>query len=94
MALGVDGMSMTGEVFINDDLLLHDASLVGPLSRNLNVPRWWLLPVLALREGVNTVRVRALGLELLAPGLGSVRLGNVAEVAAEQEQSQWRRRAV
>ncbi len=94
IALGVDGMNMAGEVFINDDLLWRDASLVEPLSRSWNTPRWWLLPTSALREGVNTVWVRVVGLEPLSPGLGSVRLGNADVVAAEQAQSLWRQRTV
>ncbi|RYF23511.1 MAG: histidine kinase [Comamonadaceae bacterium] len=94
VALGLDGMSMAGEVFINDDLLWRDASVVEPLSRSWNTPRWWLLPTSALRGGVNTVWVRVVGLASLSPGLGSVRLGDAAAVAREQEQSLWRQRTV
>lgn len=36
LGLGVDGMSMAGELFINDDRLWSDASLVEPLSRSCN----------------------------------------------------------
>lgn len=94
LGLGMEGMSMAGEVFINDDLLWRDASLVEPLSRGWNMPRWWLLPESALRDGVNTVWVRVVGVESLSPGLGFVRLGSAAAVAAEQDQSLWRQRTV
>ena len=55
VALGIDGMSMAGEVYSNADLLWRDASLVEPLSHSWNMPRWWLLPASSLHEGVNTV---------------------------------------
>ncbi|GKT26200.1 ATP-binding protein [Acidovorax sp. SUPP3334] len=90
----MDGMSMAGEVSINDDLLWRDASLAEPLSRSWNMPRWWLLPESALHDGTNTVWVRVVGVEPLSPGLGSVRLGGAAEIAQEHAQSEWRQRTV
>lgn len=94
LGLGVDGMSMAGEIFINNDRLWSDASLVEPLSRSWNMPRWFLFPESALREGANTVWIRVVGLEPLSPGLGSVRLGSATEVAAEKAESEWRQRTV
>lgn len=44
IGLSVSGVSMAGEVYINDDLLWRDASLVEPLSQSWNMPRYWLLP--------------------------------------------------
>ena len=40
VALGIDGISVAGEVYNNGDLLWRDAFLVEPLSRSWNVPRW------------------------------------------------------
>ena len=94
LGLGVDGMSMAGELFINDDRLWSDASLVEPLSRSWNTPRWFLFPQSALRDGVNTVWIRVVGVAPLSPGLGSVRLGNATQVAAEKAESVWRQRTV
>ena len=94
VALGLDGISVAGEVFINDDLLWRDASLVEPLSRSWNVPRWWLLPESALHAGVNTVWVRAVGLAALSPGLGAARLGDAPTVARAYESSLWQQRTV
>lgn len=94
LGLGVDGMSMAGELFINDDRLWSDASLVEPLSRSWNTPRWFLFPQSALRDGVNTVWIRVVGVAPLSPGLGSVRLGNATHVAAEKAESVWRQRTV
>ena len=92
VALGIDGMSMAGEVYSNADLLWRDASLVEPLSHSWNMPRWWLLPASSLHEGVNTVWVRVAGLAELSPGLGHVRLGSPAAVEAEHASRLWRQR--
>lgn len=94
VALGIDGISVAGEVFSNGDLLWRDASLVEPLSRSWNVPRWWVLPASSLRAGVNTVWVRAVGPVALTPGLNAVRLGGTATVAAQYQRSLWRQRTV
>ena len=94
LALGIDGVSVAGEVFINDDLLWRDASLVEPLSRSWNMPRWWLLPASSLREGVNQVWVRAVGPLALSPGLGALRIGAAPMVAEQYGQSLWRQRTV
>ena len=92
VALGIDGMSMAGEVYSNADLMWRDASLVELLSHSWNMPRWWLLPASSLHEGVNTVWVRVAGLAELSPGLGHVRLGSPAAVEAEHASRLWRQR--
>ena len=74
IALGIDGISVAGAVYVNHDLLWSDASLVEPLSRSWNVPRWWLLPESLLQPGVNTIWVYAVGHRALSPGLGQLRL--------------------
>lgn len=94
VALGIDGIADTGEVFANDDMLWHDASLVEPLSRSWNVPRWWLLPASGLHEGVNTIWVLVVGEIALSPGLGRLRLGDAASVAAARDIAQLRQRTV
>lgn len=94
VALGIDGVSVAGEVFSNGDLLWRDASLVEPLSRSWNVPRWWLLPASGLRAGMNTVWVHAVGPAALSPGLGAVRVGDPTWVAERYGSAQWRQRTV
>ena len=90
LALGISGISMAGEVYLNDDLLWRDASLAEPLSRSWNMPRWWVLPPSALRDGVNTVWVRVVGWVALSPGLRQTVLGELPAVAAWHEASVWR----
>jgi hypothetical protein len=94
IALGIDGISLAGEVYAGDDLLWRDDSLVEPLSRSWNVPRWWLLPASGLRAGVNTVWVRAVGIAALSPGMGALRLGDARSVAGQHGQRLWRQRTV
>lgn len=94
VALGIDGISVAGEVYNNGDLLWRDASLVEPLSRSWNVPRWWVLPESGLQPGVNTVWVRAVGPVALGPGLRAVRLGDASTVAAQHHRTQWRQRTL
>jgi len=94
VALGIDGISMAGEVFSNGELLWRDASMVEPLSRSWNMPRWWLLPESSLQAGVNTVWVRVAGIPELSPGLGRLRLGQAAQVRAFYEHHLWRQRSV
>ena len=94
VALGVDGISVAGEVYSNGDLLWRDAFLVEPLSRSWNVPRWWVLPESGLQPGMNTVWVRAVGPVALGPGLRGVRMGDPSTVAAQHYRTQWRQRTL
>lgn len=94
LALSVRGMSMAGEVFINDDLLWRDASLVEPLSRSWNMPYFFLLPESALTKGVNTVWVRVVGLKGLSPGVGTLQLGPMHQVMHDHDNAMWRQRLV
>jgi two-component system sensor histidine kinase UhpB len=94
VALGIDGMSITGEVYSNEDLLWRAPLLVEPLSRHWNLPQRWLLPESTLTDGVNTVWVRVVGLSVLTPGLGALRLGPAAEVDAIYRSRLLRQRTV
>lgn len=94
VALGIDGISTAGEVYSNDDLLWRDASLVEPLSRSWNTPRWWLLPESGLHAGVNSVWVRAVGPRQISLGIGALRIGDMESVSAEYRHSLWRQRTV
>ena len=72
----------------------RDTSLVEPLSRSWNMPRWWVLPESGLHAGVNTVWVRAVGVVELSPGLGHLRLGSPAAVQETHASRTWRQRTV
>ncbi|WP_240939255.1 ATP-binding protein [Diaphorobacter sp. HDW4A] len=94
VALGIDGIGVAGAVFINDDLLWRDSSLVEPLSRSWNVPRWWVLPASSLHAGVNSVWVHVVGLSAIWSGVGALRLGDEATVRAQFEHAQWHQRTI
>ncbi len=94
LGLSLGGISMAGEVYLNDDLLWRDVSLVEPLSQSWNMPRRWLLPESALRDGVNTIWVRVVGLAAYTPGLGTVFLGPAAQAEAVHAANLWRQRNV
>ena len=82
LVLNIDRMVMAAEVWLNDDLLWRDESLVEPLSRSWNLPRYWLLP-LSRQQDSNTLWIRLVGSEHAAPGLGTVRLGTSTQVWPE-----------
>lgn len=92
VALAIDGISMAGALFSNDDLLWRDASLVEPLSRSWNKPRWWVLPESSLHAGLNTIWVRVTGVLQLSPGLGALRLGSPQQIEEETGSLVWRQR--
>lgn len=94
LGLSLGGISMAGEVYLNDNLLWRDVSLVEPLSQSWNMPRRWLLPESALREGVNTIWIRVVGLAAYTPGLGTLFLGPAAQAEAVHAANQWRQRNV
>ncbi len=73
-------INMTGQVFINNDLLWQDQSLVEPLSRSWNMPRYWNLPVSSLKQGENILWVRVVGVKSQNSGLGQVLVGNADQV--------------
>jgi signal transduction histidine kinase len=73
-------INMTGQVFINNDLLWQDQSLVEPLSRSWNMPRYWNLPVSSLKQGENILWVRVVGVKTQNSGLGQVLVGNSDQV--------------
>ncbi|QTD43973.1 sensor histidine kinase [Ottowia testudinis] len=94
LALRLDGISMAGQVWLNDDLLWQDVHLVEPLSRSWNLPRYTLLPASSLRDGVNTLWVRVVGVAAQSPGLGALEVGDPAALQAQHELRWWRQRTL
>ncbi len=94
VGLSLGGISMAGEVYVNDDLLWRDVSLTEPLSQSWNMPRRWLLPESALHEGVNTIWIHVIGLATYTPGLGTFFLGPAAQSEEIHAANLWRQRNV
>lgn len=94
VALAVINMVMAGEVFVNSELIWRDHSLVEPLSRSWNMPRYWLLPKALLKEQGNSIWVRIHGLSSQTPGLGRLRMGHPAELKQWTAQATWSLRTI
>ncbi|MGJ7504286.1 ATP-binding protein [Variovorax sp. ZT5P49] len=85
-------LNMAGEVSLNGTPISRDDSLVEPLTRAWNTPRYWLLAPPLLKPGTNTLLVRVSGLFAYQAGLGPVSLGTPAAMQAEFEQERLVRR--
>ena len=85
-------LNMAGEVSLNGTAIWRDRSLVEPLTRAWNAPRYWLLAAPQLRAGTNALLVRVSGLSAYQAGLGPVSLGTPAALQAEFGREQLMRR--
>lgn len=75
LGLLVEYVNMAGAAYLNGSLIGRDASLVEPLSRSWNLPRFWVLDAPLLRPDSNELLIRVSGLSAYQPGLGAVTLG-------------------
>jgi signal transduction histidine kinase len=89
VALFVEYLTFAGEIRVNGVLLARDASLVEPLSRMWNVPRYWRLPSPVLHVGENTLLVRVSGLSQYQPGLGPLQVGPTKALHRDYEAAWW-----
>ncbi len=71
---------MAGQIYINDDLLWQDQSLVEPLSRSWNMPRYWNIPASALQQGENIIWIRVVAVTTQSSGIGHVLLGDSSQI--------------
>ena len=86
-------LNMAGEVSLNGTTISRDQSLVEPLTRAWNTPRYWLLAPPLLKPGsTNTLLVRVSGLFAYQAGLGPVSLGTPAATQAEFDSERLVRR--
>jgi signal transduction histidine kinase len=89
--LFIDYLNMAGVISINGAVLERDASLIEPLTRMWNAPRYWLLAPQLLREGENTLLVRISGLAAYQPGLGPAEVGSTVALRERYEGARWLR---
>ncbi len=94
VALTVESIVMAGEIYLNDDLLWRDANLVEPLSRSWNMPRYWRLPQSSVRQGLNTLWIRVVGVAGQTPGMAPVQLGDPALLERQHELRWWHNRTL
>ncbi|WP_233588313.1 ATP-binding protein [Herminiimonas sp. KBW02] len=94
VALALESIVMAGEVYVNDSQIWRDKHLTEPLSRSWNMPRYWRLPETLLKDGVNTLWVRVIGVAGQTPGLGPVYLGELHATLQLYEDLQWQNRTL
>lgn len=82
---------MAGEVYVNGQLMHRDTRLSEPLTRAWNTPRQWLVSAPLLREGTNTVLIRAVGKGLDQAGLGPVMVGDPQAIQTAYERAKLMR---
>lgn len=88
----IESLRMAGVISVNGVELARDESLVEPLSRMWNTPRYFVLAPGLLREGSNVLLVRVSGEAPYGAGLGPVRIGDPAIMRAQFEGAWWTRR--
>lgn len=94
VSLVLHSIQMAGEVYVNDQQLWRDQSLVEPLSRSWNLPRYWQLPRGYLRDGVNTLWIKAISVPGQPIGSGQVYLGSPSEMQALYDKLNWNSRTI
>lgn len=85
IALAIHRISMAGEVYLNQQLIWKDRSLVEPLSRSWNAPRYWMLPPANFNTGLNQLDIKVIGVATQTPGLGETRLGHPEAIIDQHE---------
>nr|WP_042862458.1 ATP-binding protein [Acinetobacter modestus] len=93
MTLVINSINMAGQIYVNDELLWQDKSLVEPLSRSWNMPRYWNLSPSNIKQGQNIIWVRVVGVTTQDSGLGHVVLA-APEVAIPQYEIFWLKQRV
>jgi len=85
VGLFMEYLNMAGVIQMNDAEIARDKSLVEPLSRMWNTPRYFSIPAQLLRDGKNVLLIRVSGLASYGPGLGPVHIGAPDDMRAAFE---------
>ncbi|OTG83774.1 hypothetical protein B9T27_04510 [Acinetobacter sp. ANC 4648] len=85
---------MAGAVYLNNELLWKDHSLVEPISRSWNKPQLWNIPQSALHQGKNTLLIRIVGFATQSSGLGEIHLGESTKISKYYEYRIWQHRTL
>ena len=94
VAISIDYINMAGAVYLNNELLWQDHSLVEPISRSWNKARLWNIPHSAIRQGQNTLLIRVVGFATQSSGLGQIHIGEASEISKNYEYKIWQYRTL
>lgn len=94
VALLIERINIAGAVYSNNELLWKDKSLVEPLSRSWNMPRYWVLPATSIQNQQNEILVRVVGVASQHSGLGKIKFGQAEDIANQQDQLVFERRTL
>lgn len=87
LALSIESITQTGQVFINQDLLWKDISTEEPIARNQVTPHLWSIPNSSLNQGQNVIFVQVHGSQTQKSGMGRIQLGDYN--AVYQAYNKW-----
>ena len=93
-AVLIERITLAGVVYNNNELIWRDKSLIEPLSRSWNMPRYWVLPSSSLKQGKNEILVRVVGLQSQHSGLGHIQIGNVENITNQHGQAVFENRTL
>lgn len=94
VALLIERINLAGAIYSNQELLWQDKSLVEPLSRSWNMPRYWVLPSTSVQNHQNEILVRVVGVTSQHSGLGQIRFGRAEDIANQNDQLIFERRTL
>lgn len=87
-------LNSAGAVYLNQDLLWASQHLEEPLSKNWNMPRYWILPIAGLKQGKNQILVYVNGYAFQNGGIGKISFNNVHNNIEQHQQSIWNKRTL
>ncbi len=90
----LQSIQMAGEVYVNDQQIWRDQNVTEPLSRSWNRPRYFQLPRSYLREGINTLWIKAISVPGQPLGLGGFYLGDPNKMQMLYDKLIWNSRTV
>lgn len=85
LALAIEGITQSGRVYINNDLLWQDFISPEYSSRSQHLPRMWNIPASSLNQGKNTIWIQVYGSITQKSGIGKLKAGSYDDVLKDFE---------
>lgn len=83
LVLAIEGITQSGRVYINNDLLWQDFISSEYSSRSQHLPHMWNIPASSLNQGNNTIWIQVYGSLTQKSGIGKLKVGSYEDVNAE-----------